>query len=436
MSDTLGTFPHFRLNFEQQGKRAKELLKAARDGEPDALARFEHSSTGERASPRDTSATLKLADAQRVIARELRFDDWAALKRHIARMSTARVAIQAGRILDADARTLHVRCGSDIRDRLKEAGFQGDFYEHNYPYLIGPVRDGTGALEERARFIADSHAGDFETALRFDAVLQSLQHAEELLLASAGYDRVVVWSEFDCYDQLVLVRLLGHYATHARPGIIELVNSGDFPGATRFIGLGQLPPEALRLLWTTRQLAGPAQLVLGNGAWRALASPDPRALAAIARGGTPALPLLAPALLRHLRELPSTANGLSFTQQLVLELLAETPQSLNRLFGRMVYERDPLPGQGDLQLRDRVLAMDIPDAALFAREPGVDREGRARPPWTDVLTLTDLGRRVLAGDVDFQSLGPPPRWVGGVRIAPGEPDWRWDEASREAVCRK
>jgi hypothetical protein len=28
---------------------------------------------------------------------------------------------------------------------------------------------------------------------------------------------------------------------------------------------------------------------------------------------------------------------------------------------------------------------------------------------------------------------PPPRGVGGVRIAAGEPDWRWDEQRRDAV---
>ena len=38
MADTLGYYPQFRLNLEQQGKRAKELLKAARSGEPEALA--------------------------------------------------------------------------------------------------------------------------------------------------------------------------------------------------------------------------------------------------------------------------------------------------------------------------------------------------------------------------------------------------------------
>ena len=43
----------------------------------------------------------------------------------------------------------------------------------------------------------------------------------------------------------------------------------EFPGSQRFLGLGQLPPEALRLLWSTRKPVTPAQLALGNAAWDA-----------------------------------------------------------------------------------------------------------------------------------------------------------------------
>ena len=39
MPDLNESYAKYRLNFEQQGKRAKELLKAARAGEPEALAR-------------------------------------------------------------------------------------------------------------------------------------------------------------------------------------------------------------------------------------------------------------------------------------------------------------------------------------------------------------------------------------------------------------
>lgn len=188
------------------------------------------------------------------------------------------------------------------------------------------------------------------------------------------------------------------------------------------------------MLWTTRQPATPAMLTLGLDAWRALVAPNPRALAAIMRSGTPVLPLLSKALHRHLRELPSSMNGLSFTEQMALQLLAEGEMNLAHLYGRLTYERDPLPGQGDFQVRDRVLNMEHASDRLYERRQGVARNGEARPPWTDVLTITDLGRAVLKGDIDFLSLNPPKRWVGGVEIGPGMPDWRWDEERKDAVC--
>jgi hypothetical protein len=459
MADRLGSYPHFRLNFEQQQKRAKDLLKAARTGDAEASGRFK-------------SSPPKLAEAQYLVARELRFDNWAHLKRHIAEMGRERQALEGSdsaatyapdapataaaapaqadvaraaldgdhatldrhhSTLDGELATLHVRCGSDIQATLLGAGFRGDFYEHSYPYLIGPVREGPGCLEERARFLVDSYAESRDEPFEYEAVLEHLKREEQRLLDSANYERVVIWSEPDCYDQLVLVRLLAHYATHRRPGRLELINVETFPGAIRFIGLGQLPPEALRMLWSRREPATRAQLELGLDAWRALVSPDPRSLAAIMRTGTPALPLLAPALHRHLRELPSIENGLSFTEAMVLGLLAQQERNLMHAFGQLTYALDPLPGQGDLQLRDRVLAMEDASARVYTRRAGVDRNGQARPPWTDVLTITELGRAVLRGDVDFRSLAPPARWVGGVEVRQGNTDWRWDESRRNAV---
>jgi hypothetical protein len=432
MGDPSNTWPHFRLDFEQQQKRAKDLLKAARAGDAQALSRF-------------ANHPPKLAEAQFLIARELRFPGWAAMKQHIAAMRRELQDIghlaAAGEgtgtaALDADMPTLHIRCGSDIRQRLQSAGFRGDFLEHGYPYLAGPVREGPGCLEQRARFLVGSYGADRDPPLEYTAVLVGLERDERHLHDSARYERVVIWSEADAFDQLVLLRLLGHYAAHARPLRIELVSVESWPGAVRFIGLGQLPPEALRLLWTKRHAVTTAQLSLGLAGWKALASDDPRALAALMRTGTPALPLLAPALHRHLQELPGLRDGLGLTQRLALRLIGEEPRNLMRIFGALNYQLDPLPGQGDLQMRDRVLPMGDVPAPLLTHESGVDGEGRARPPWTDVLKLTDHGRAVLQGNADFLAQRPPSRWVGGVEIGAGRSDWRWDEARREVVLRK
>jgi Domain of unknown function (DUF1835) len=416
VADQLGSYPQFRLNLEQQRKRAKELLKAARSGIPAARARFQ--------------SLPQLAEAQHLIAQELRFNNWTSLKRHIVAMTRER---DSRSVLDSDLRTLHIRCGSDLAEPLQRAGFHGDFYEHNYPYLIGPVREGPGCLEQRARFIVDAYSDSRDAPRQLESELLGLQRAEQLLHDSAEYDRVVVWSEFDCYDQLALVRLLGHYSMQPRPAQLELINVGEFPGAIRFIGLGQLPPEALRLLWATRRAATAAMLNLGLQTWRALVDPDPRALAAIMRGGTPALPLLAKALQRHLRELPSNRNGLSLTEEMSLQQLAEAETTLIRLIGRQVYELDPLPGQGDSNVRFRLLHMEEASARVFERHPDIEFDGQPRSPWTDRLTITDLGRAVLAGEVDFLSLQPPNRWVGGVEIGHGLPDWRWNERVKDAT---
>ena len=270
MADALGSYPQFRLNFEQQGKRAKDLLKAARAGEAEALARF-------KSPPR-------LAEAQYLIARELRFDNWASMKRHISEMTLAREAMHAS-APDSDLPTLHIRCGHDLQESLKEAGFGGDYYVDIYPYIIGPVREGSGYLEQRARHIVDCYGDQFDPPLEYEGQLRSLKDKERELHDSADYERVVLWFEHDVTDQLSLIHLLGHYAIHRRPSRLELVSISDFPGARRFTGLGELPPEALRLLWTTRKHVSAAQLRLGLDAWRALANPDPLPLAAIINPG-------------------------------------------------------------------------------------------------------------------------------------------------------
>src|ERR1700736_2909419 len=178
MADTLGPYPQFRLNFEQQGKRAKELLKAAHAGEPEALARF-------RSPP-------KLAEAQFLIARELRLDSWATLKRHIGEMTLAREAMNAS-VLDSDLRTLHIRGGHDLIKSSQQAGFRGDWYVDNYPYMEGPVREGPGCLEQRARFIVDSYGKDFDPPLEYEGQLRGREDGERELQTSADYERVVLW---------------------------------------------------------------------------------------------------------------------------------------------------------------------------------------------------------------------------------------------------
>jgi hypothetical protein len=237
--------------------------------------------------------------------------------------------------------------------------------------------------------------------------------------------------------------MLAHYAQERRPRALELITVNEFPGGERFLGLGQLPPEALRLLWSTRAPVTQAQLLLGKDVWTALASDNPQWLVALARSVTPALPIMAPALHRHLRELPSVKNGLSLTEHLVLQILSEGSTTLNRVF-LMMTTGDPLSRSdrpegervreqlrwiGDLGMLHVVNEMLKADVPVLIRTPPVAGERWFRQR----LAITDAGRAVLHGEQDWHSLKPPSRWVGGVHIQPGLPGWRWNEADQEAV---
>jgi hypothetical protein len=422
----------FRLNLEQQKNRAKKLLRAAKAADADALSRLAkvrrdsvaHHSRG------GLVATVKLADAQLALARELRFASWAKLKAHIESMDRQRAAIDKKHPApDGDLKTLHIRCGSDIQETLAGAGFAGDFLVHAIPYCLGPVTAGPVRHELMARFLADTFPG-----LVYEHELEGLRRGEQRLHRTADdYERVVLWMEHDSWDQLVLVRLLAHYADIKRPPVLELIVADEFPGSERYIGLGQLPPEALRLLWRSRKPVKPAQLMLGNDAWNALASDDPRPLAALARSGTPALPIMALALHRHLCELPSVENGLSLTEHLVLQVLAEGGTfTLNRVWELLQTEREPLPWIGDLGFLHVIEQMGKVSESVFIRNAAAS----GQRSFLDRLSITGLGRAVLCGERDWRSLRPPSRWVGGVHIQPTAGGWRWDEAKCDAVFRQ
>src|SRR4029077_1716809 len=73
----------------QERKRAKDLLKALRSHESDAIARFRshHPRFADLTPDALHAADVKLSDAQWVIAREYGFPSWPSLRAHIEQVS-------------------------------------------------------------------------------------------------------------------------------------------------------------------------------------------------------------------------------------------------------------------------------------------------------------------------------------------------------------
>ncbi|UJJ30922.1 DUF1835 domain-containing protein [Halopseudomonas maritima] len=397
-----------RLNLEQQRKRAKDLLKSLNAGDPDALQRV-----SQHLPPR--SQTLRLADAQLVIAREAGFASWPRLKQHIESISLANQQLQ--RTGDQDRKTLHIRCGSDIQHSLRTAGLTGDFLEFSDPFCIGPLSDSDPQtlLHERAAFLAQA----FNLAPA-DA-LGRQQQSYNALLNLAPYQRIVLWLEHDSYDQLILAYLL-HRLRELQPGAeLQLIAVDQVPGVARFIGIGQLAPEVLSWLWPQRKHIKPDLLRLGSDAWHALTAADPTALLALIKTGTPALPMLGLALHRHLQQLPDLTHGLGLTERLTLQILQrEGPMPTGKVFAQLMRQVEPLPYLGDLMFWWLLQPLlNGPTPLLHVDSSEADWPQR-------VIQLSSQGQAVLQGKADGFSCRPTGYWVGGVALTPGQPHWRYD----------
>lgn len=397
-----------RLNLEQQKKRAKELLKAFAAGDVEARDRF--AAHSRRPDP-------QLTDAQHVIARELGFASWPRLKAHAEALAAARTSFTTRPDTE---RTLHIRCGSDIRQTLREAGFVGAFHVFADPFCQGPVRDlpREAFIAERRAFLEQAYGAQLSGQTRDDpyAIFERL----------TAFDEIVLWFEHDSYDQLILAFLLAEFHRRSDHPPVKLVCVDAVPATQRFIGLGELGPEVLRWLWDGQRDLTAEAFHFGDKVWRAVTAPDPRELFAIAAAGTPLVPPMAGALRRHLMELPTTANGLSLVEQITLELVGDTGGAELRALFVPYQAREPLPFLGDTMFVDNLVRL------AQAQDPAIALTS-ATSVWRRSASLTETGRGVLSGERDWLDCGPARRWVGGVEIGPGKPDWRYDHARGSVI---
>jgi hypothetical protein len=322
------------------------------------------------------------------------------------------------------SRTLHIRCGDDIRDKLAAAGIEGDYLSFADPAWLGPPPASNAWISGRAALIAE------RTGLSRQKIRADLGDAYWRLARAPGeYERIVLWFEHDLYDQAALARVLAGFAPRKKLPRLELISVDRFRGIKRFIGLGQLSPTQLASLWPRRKRVSRRQITLGAKAWAALRAPTPEPLEALCKGDLRALPFLKAALQRQLQELPWMGDGLSLTERNALKTLAKGPRSAAEVFAEAQTRRDPQPFMGDLffwsVLRDLLEAPRPPIAVSVATR---------RAAWHKrVLRLIPTGKALLAGKLDWQETGPHERWVGGVAVAHNAPAWRWNPRTARIV---
>ncbi len=307
---------------------------------------------------------------------------------------------------------LHVTNGDSAVMGLRAAGVAGDVVAWRDILHEGPVPAGLDAAElraVRARFLA---AQGWESEAEARAEMEARD--ARLARAVADGEELVLWFESDLYDMLQLAQILDR----VRPGTATLVIAGE----EEFAGVGELEPDALRELFDGGDAGGRGRRVgvdaalcaAGRAVWAALREPAPSALAAVA--DTPVLPALGDAVRRLQQQYPWRGSNLNRTERALLEAVHAGARSRAHAF--LAQQRgEERPFMGD----------SIAFAYLGALAGGPDQLLDNHGP----LRLTARGEAVLAGGPAWA--GRPERWLGGVRLPAGAPQWSWDPAAGEIV---
>lgn len=324
---------------------------------------------------------------------------------------------------------LNITNGDSAAGTLSEAGVEGKIISWRDVLHEGPV-DSSLSLEElskeRARFISEQGWDDFahvsgDFAER-DRVIRHLDY----------FDEVVLWFEDDLYDQLQLIQLLDFFGRGAARGktLSAIVVDGYIP---------PLSAAKLKELDKTRPRVTRDQLELAKRAWEAFGSADPTAISKLLDENTSALPYLAAALKRHLEEFPSSVNGLSRSEREALAAIEGGHSTPVAAFLEVATKQESI-FLGDIVFYSYLERLSGKKDALVTWKDGTPviapTSERAREFVEGELTLTPLGREVLAGNIDWHHIHEGTRWLGGVEINPGEGGWRWDPAEQQLVRRE
>lgn len=284
----------------------------------------------------------------------------------------------------------------------------------------------TATLEEltaaRVEYLAGAGGGEIG-AIEFELTARNRG-----LEMNANFGRVVLWFEHDLYDQLQLLQVLDWFADNPRSdGALFLIQIDDY--------IGRQEPEAITGLAATAQPVNQAQLDLAKRAWGAFRQKTPEAWAQLLGEDMSALPFLKLTALRTLEELPGT-DGLSRTERQMLGTIESGSITALELFVS-VQRLEDAEFMGDWsfwRLLDSLALAEEPLIAGLEEAPlQRDNQDLAKAYLTSRLSLTSLGKAVLAGGADWAAHHNVDEWWGGTHLTE-DALWRWDQLHERLIA--
>lgn len=238
------------------------------------------------------------------------------------------------------------------------------------------------------------------------------------------FEVIDLWIDPDPNAQLILIWMLEYLRPYE--AIVSKLNlvQADVP-------IGNYPAEEVAELRIPAIKIRNGHLETASSVWQAYRATTPEAWFNLLSTDLNPLPLFRPAAVALLEELPGLATGLGATEMRMLELIAEGNASPPDVFPghekrntRRTFDYWQIGALLDGLARCPAPAVAELDEGPFTLEMHDDRDRHERYNRSR-LSLTELGRAILAGRDDFSRHNPIHRWWGGTELI-NDRLWRWD----------
>lgn len=327
---------------------------------------------------------------------------------------------------------LHITNGDSAVMGMRAGGISGEIIPWRDILHEGPVPAGKSLAELSQIRAAWLERQGFGERSSLD---HEFQQRDDMLRRYTDFDEVVLWFEWDLYDQIQLIQILDFLAQDNEADRSE---TNTTLSIVSFAGyLGALEPERFENLFAERRAITQETLNVGSTAWSAFTADDPREIEKLAASNLGPLEFLGAALWRHLEELPSTLNGLSRSESQILQSVSQKPLSFHEIFKRVANREDRI-FCGDTVMARYIERMSLTETPLIIYSSGekIDAprtEDDSRAFRNAEMALTAAGRDVVACDSDWITMGGSDRWLGGVHLDGPRARWRWDPDARGVV---
>lgn len=241
---------------------------------------------------------------------------------------------------------LHITNGDMFTDKLRSLKMDGDIITWREMLCEGKTETNVGSesfWKTRFEFLNKNYK--VSKSWFIDKTLKEYRtlcnHKQE--------DRIVLWFDYDLFDQINMLAVISWLKTHRPYAEISLVSSDEVENLELLSGLGELDEEQLRKLFIKRTLLTQDDIEYADYVWQLYCSDNPIRLENLKDFDSFQFSHLSGAIEAHLMRFPTIKNGLNEVENNILRLARSAKPKTKQDLLHTVLKNQGRYGFGDTQ---------------------------------------------------------------------------------------